>query len=191
MSAASGRFVLRIPPSLHARARACAGRWGLSLNEYCRRAVEHYTETDGAVAASGSEEVWIGEARRVLGADLSAVILFGSTARGESRASSDVDLLVVTGAAIERGLYESWDRITTTSLASPHFVHLPSSAAEAGSVWFEVALDGIVLYEDGRRVSRFLGELRRSIAEGGVERRTAYGHGYWVRRDREAAHVQR
>ena len=194
MKEASGRFVMRIPPSLHARARERARQQQMSLNEYCHRALESYTEVSGAKtkAASSSEELWVNHAKRVVCEQLLSVIVFGSTARGEARSTSDIDLLVVTetAVAIQRKLYESWDEIAASNFVNPHFVHLPPTVDEAGSLWFEVAMDGIVLFEKGRRVSRFLSELRRAVAEGLIERKTAYGHGYWLRHDREATHVQ-
>ena len=135
------------------------------------------------------------EIQHLVGAPLLGVLLFGSTARGETRDSSDVDLMIVVDAQLPltRSLYAGWDQSldkTGSSRLSPHFVHLPGSAEEAGSLWLEAAVDGIVLFDREGAIARLLRAIRRSMAEGKVQRKSAYGHPYWVRRGKEAAHVQ-
>lgn len=184
MAEYSGRFVLRISPELHARAARIARDLGVSLNEYCRTAIEHYT--DGA-AGGGSRAThgarWVDDARRVVGDVLEGVVMFGSYARGEATTSSDIDLLVVVPESFElnREPYHRWDNLDLDPRVSPHFVHLPDQVAGAGSIWFEVALDGIVLYERDRRVSAFLQSVRQAIADGRLKRRYTHGHPYWVK----------
>ncbi len=111
------------------------------------------------------------------------VLLFGSRARGEERDDSDTDLLVVLDRTrpLVRALYEQWDEAAPLAAYSPHFVHLPESVAQAGSLWLEAAVDGVILEDPQGNVSRFLGSLRRAIASGQMVRRTAHGHPYWVR----------
>jgi hypothetical protein len=77
-----------------------------------------------------------------------------------------------------------------TSRLSPHFVHLPDDVEGAGSLWYEAAMDAIVLFDREGRISRFLRSIRRSMAEGKLQRKSAYGHPYWIKRGREVARVQ-
>lgn len=184
MTEHSGRFVLRIPPDLHARVRRLARERGVSLNEYCRTAIEYYTNgTSGGGFSTDPGGRWVAEARRVVGDDLEGVVLFGSQARGEARASSDTDLLVVVSPLLQlrRALYHRWDSTVPDPSVNPHFVHLPDSVSSAGSIWYEVALDGVVLHEADQSVSTFLQHVRRAIAEGSLRRRYVHGHPYWVK----------
>ena len=185
MAEHSGRFVLRIPSDLHSRARRLAQEQGVSLNEYCRCAIESYTGTvTSEPRAANRGGPWVDAARLVVGDDLEGVALFGSEARGEARESSDVDLLVVVADRLElsRKLYRGWDnRSGMDRRVSPHFVHLPSSVLEAGSIWYETAMDGIILFERDRSISSFLQSIRRAIADGHVRRGYAHGHPYWVK----------
>jgi predicted nucleotidyltransferase len=153
----------------------------MSLNEYCRTAIEHYTGK-GAPPASGAggAQPWVDAARSVAGDCLDAVVLFGSEARGEARESSDTDLLIVIAGILDlnRDLYHQWDRLDIGPRVSPHFVHLPESVSVAGSIWFETALDGIVLFERDHSVSLFLQTVRHAIADGELRRRYAACRAY-------------
>ena len=189
MTKPSGKFVVRIPPDLHEEAKRKAADSGISLNEYCIRALSS--------CAAGSDgdrhfgDSYIETASSILSDSLLSVMLFGSTARGEARDDSDVDLLIVVKPTVPltRALYEAWDVRNRDDLVSPHFVHLPEDPLSAGSVWYETALDGVLLYESGRSVSRFLGRIRRAIADGLIERRTAYGKPYWIKNNLGDGHA--
>jgi hypothetical protein len=189
----SGKFVLRLPPEQHAALQDLAGATGVSLNTLCRQAL---TEFLGSACpkpvAESVEEPLVRAVRQMLGPSLVGVVLFGSKARGEEHAGSDVDLLIVVAPErpLSRHLYRQWDEALPTGAYSPHFVHLPDSIEKAGSVWLETAVDGVVLHDGSGSVQRFLGRLRRVIAEGGLARRTAYGHPYWVKGDQGALRVQ-
>lgn len=123
-----------------------------------------------------------------LAALLDAVVLFGSQARGNARASSDTDLLLclAPGVPLMRDLYSQWDEFAAACGGaiprdlSPHFSRQPGSPEEAGSLWLEVALDGIVLWERTPAVSRFLSAVRDYVSAGGAVRRSTYGIPYWV-----------
>lgn len=185
MAEHSGRFVLRIPPELHARLAHLARETGRSLNEYCRKAIEHYTDSGARGAThSGSGGRWVDVARALVGDHLESVLLFGSQARGEATSSSDTDLLIVISqdVVLSRELYHRWDDLALDPPVNPHFVHLPDGVLEAGSIWYEVALDGIMLYERDRRTSAFLQSVRQAIADGRLRRLYAHGHPYWVKR---------
>jgi len=180
--AASGRFVLRIDPGLHAALRAAASEAGMSLNDYCASKLAaplgNLTAFGGAVAA-------VRRAAARFGEDLVGVVAFGSWARGELAEGSDVDLLVVLEerVAITRSLYREWDAEPlrwTGRAVEPCFVHLPGERERVSGLWAEVALDGVVLFERGLRISSRLAALRRAIAAGRLVRRSAHGQGYWA-----------
>ncbi|MCP4677497.1 MAG: nucleotidyltransferase domain-containing protein [Deltaproteobacteria bacterium] len=115
-----------------------------------------------------------------------AVVLFGSFARDESTYESDIDLLIVFDRRVRltRSLYRIFDdRLDLSRFRNqpnPHLVVLPGRRRDCGSLWFEVAIDGVVLWEDGSRVSVFLRQLREHISTGEMKRKTAYGHPYWI-----------
>jgi predicted nucleotidyltransferase len=183
----SGRFVLRLPVKLHdARRRASA----MISSTSCVCAPSGVPA--GRPAAGEPGPLWLRAARRALGGELLGAVLFGSEARGEARTGSDIDLLLVAGPSVPltRRLYALWDEKLGEDRHSPHFVHLPSSTADAGSLWLEAAVDGTVLYDREGRVGRFLGRLRRAIAAGRLTRKTAYGHPYWVKSEGGPAHDQ-
>lgn len=184
MDTPSGRFVLRLEPDLHSRAKRSAARSGISLNEFCTRAIEAYV--------SGTFAAPVETLKGLLGSSLRGVLLFGSVARGEQREGSDVDLLIIvsTDTKLTRQLYTTWDQHILDSQLSPHFVHQPSETDSAGSIWLEAAIDGIVMYEVDRTLSIFLRDLRAAMLAGGCERKMAYGHPYWVRREVPESHVQ-
>lgn len=177
---ASGRFVLRIEPGLHAALRAAADAAGLSLNEYCRRKLM----TPGLRVSGPATEV-VSTATAMVGGALVGVVAFGSWAREELTARSDVDVLLIVSAdvALRRDLYRGWDGKPVSwgpHPVEPHFVHLPDPEARMSGLWAEVAVDGVVLFERGFEVSRLLAVLRRRIAEGRLVRRRIHGQPYWV-----------
>lgn len=190
----SGNFVVRLPPQLHAALKRRAHEEGLSLNGLCLAALKGYVGM-GTKEPQIRTSVPLDGIKSLLGSSLSGVLLFGSTARGEARESSDIDLLIVIGTEVPlaRSLYKSWDRDIGAQgdpRVSPHFVHLPDGAEGAGSLWYEAAVDAIVLFEKDGLISGFLRAVRRSMADGTLQRKSAYGHSYWIRRGREAARVQ-
>jgi hypothetical protein len=179
MKVASGKFLLRLPSELHERVRDAASARGRSLNEYCLAVLE------AAVSrAPESTPEWLESLRGELGRDLVGVVLFGSTARGTQRAGSDVDLLIVLepGVPITRELYRRWDGAIgpSSGAETPHFVSLPATVDQAGGLWYEVAMDGIVLHDSRQRIARFFSEVRKAAAAGIIRRETAHGHPYWV-----------
>lgn len=181
-SRASGRFVLRVGARLHAALRAAARDAGVSLNELCVRRLS--APPAPLLALPGADAV-VGWASLAFGADLVGVAVFGSWARGEAATSSDVDLLVVLEdrVPLTRELYRVGDAAALRFGDRPveaQFVHLPAAGAAVGGLWAEIALDGLVLFERGLRVSRRLAGIRRDIAEGRLVRRTAHGQGYWT-----------
>lgn len=182
----SGKFVLRVGPELHARLCQEARTRNLSLNEYCVRMLRGEI-VDARFVSLGLDQEFLESLIDAFPARPIAVVLFGSVARGEDTAASDIDLLIVfdRGVPITRSLYRGFDETVDISHfrypANPHMVSLPESPGDCGSLWFEVALDGVVLWEDGSKVSRFLRSVRQFTSGGGITRKTAYGHPYWVK----------
>jgi predicted nucleotidyltransferase len=183
VSDASGRFLLRLDPGFHATLREAARAADVSLNEYCARKL---AAPLGGLVASADAIAVVRHAAASFGADLTALVAFGSWARGEESDSSDVDVLVVVDEriALERDLYRRWDRdaIEVEGRAvDVHFAHLPDPDRFSPSVWGEVAIDGVILFERNLELSRRLAEVRRRIVAGDVVRRLASGgQPYWV-----------
>lgn len=146
----------------------------------------------------GRETVWRRAATaiaREVGADLEAVVLFGSRARGHDGPGSDVDLLLAVGSAapLGRERYAAWDqRLAGASeirslgaRVSPHFARLPAeppgqSEDGGGALWLEVALHGIVLWQRTPAPSQWIGDARERMAAGVLRRRLAHGQPYWT-----------
>lgn len=176
----SGRFVLRLDPRLHGTLRRAAAEAGLSLNEYCARAL---AGAQPGVSGPGWETVE--RAAATVEAGLAGVVVYGSWARGEAARESDVDVLIVVDRSVPvaRSLYGKWDEEPVSwegRRVEPHFVHLPPAGALPSGTWAEVAVDGIVLFDRDLKVSRYLVGLRRMIVEGALVRREAHGQPYWV-----------
>jgi predicted nucleotidyltransferase len=176
----SGRFVLRLPPTLHAELRERARQAALSLNEYCVRSLSpprNRLDRDDVSAA-------MEHAAAIAGASLLGVIAFGSWARGQATETSDVDLLIVVerGFDLTRATYVRWDERPLTIDGRPvdaHFVRLPAGTSGLSGLWAETAIDGIVLFERGLVVSSWLAEVRRALVEGRLARRLVHGQPYW------------
>lgn len=180
--AASGKFLLRLDPALHERLRSAAAALGLSLNDYCARRLAAPLN-DATLAAPFAEAV--GRAADLFGEALLGVVLFGSLARAEQRADSDVDLLVVLEPSVPltRALYRPWDERPLTwsgRRVEPHLVRLPGSGSRLTPFWAEIALDALVLFERGLAISRRLAAMRRELLAGRLERRTTHGRPYWA-----------
>lgn len=176
----SGRFLLRLDPTVHAALREAARAAGVSLNDYCARKL-----AAPGLDVFGSATDAVTRAAKILGSRLVGVAVFGSWARDEMTAQSDVDLLIVAGPGvpITRDLYRTWDQTELTwdgHAIEPHFVRLPGAESEVSGLWAEVAVDGIVLFDRGLQLSRRLAEVRRRIVHGGMVRRTVHGQSYWV-----------
>lgn len=179
---ASGRFLLRIAPGLHAALRRAAADAGVSLNDYCARKL---SAPVGDLAALEGASKAVERAAVIFGERLVGIAAFGSWARQQAAAGSDVDLLVVVESSVTltRDLYRAWDEGPISwegHSVEPHFVHLPEESRLVAGVWAEVALDGIVLFERGLRVSMRLSRVRRDIVAGRIVRKVSHGQPYWA-----------
>jgi len=180
---ASGRFVLRLDPGLHASLRRAAREAGISLNDYCARKLTAPSANLGSFPDAGAA---VEKAACIAGERLVGVVVYGSWSRGTLLASSGVDLLIVVDSelALTRQLYRLWDAAPLEwngHTVEPHFVHLPGSDETVGGLWAEVALDGIVLFESGAQLSSRLVQVRHDIAEGRMVRKTVHGQPYWTK----------
>jgi hypothetical protein len=195
----SGRFVLRIPPKLHARLKGQAACTGLSLNEICVKLLESASSPRDnrglTLPATLLPEAFLNRIMNQWGSVLLGLILFGSTARREDAPGSDVDLLMVLDGTLplSRALYATWDRLLAECKPdqirefSPQFVNLPMDPMAAGGLWYEVAVEGILLWERDWRISRFLASTRVAMARGDIIRREIHGHPYWLKEKGERA----
>ena len=121
------------------------------------------------------------------GSSVEGLVLFGSFARGRQTANSDIDLLVVLNRSVtlDRDIYSRWRlRKFEGREVAPLFVQIPGEGERIGGLWFEVALDGIVLFDRDLRLSRFLSHVRDLVAGGRVRRMVTHGHPYWVHSDK-------
>ncbi len=183
---ASGTFVLRLDPRLHALLRDDAAAAGTSLNDWCGRLLS----AAGGVGLEPASKVVL-TIRSRLGADLLGIVVYGSFARGELAAGSDVDLLVVLSGRrpITRALYRELDDLAPEwdgREVDLHFVHLPDAGDPVSGSWAEAAVAGIVLHDRDLTVSRRLGDIRSRIAAGELVRRMAQGQPYWIHERRDA-----
>ena len=190
----SGKFVLRLDPKLHVSLRTASKKLGLSLNGFCERQLKLALGLAQHSEQATQFGIPFGKLQSALqdaGLDVRGCIVFGSMARGEALPSSDIDLLFVLppGTSPEREHYRRWDRNvasllkeTTFREVSPQFVEMTSSVQEAGGLWYQIALEGIILWDDDRAISRTLLRIRESIARGELIRYISHGHPYWIRK---------
>jgi nucleotidyltransferase-like protein len=177
----TARFLLRLPRGLYLRLQRVAAAQSVSLNEYCVRRLA----VGGAGLAADPSALEVVERAAVVGGDaLAGVIVYGSWARGSAGPASDVDVLIVLDATrpLTRALYREWDARPVAwdgRPVDPHFVQLPPDGPASG-VWAEAAVDGVILFESGLRLSAVLGQVRRDIVAGRLVRRVAHGQPYWV-----------
>lgn len=177
--------MLRLTPGLHAALREAARREGVSLNDHCM------AKLAGPGAGSGPAPAVVATAAAMFREDLLGALAYGSWARGELAADSDIDLLLVVSdrLAIRRDLYRRWEAEASPlswdgHRVEPHFVHFPERGARISAVWAEAAMEGVVLFDPSTALAVRLVEIRRRIMDGELTRRTTHGQPYWV----EAAH---
>ncbi len=176
------RVLLRLPVDLHRALAAQAAHEQTSVNDLC---VQRLSGPDLPFLPRHDVAALLARARTVVGPHLQGVLVHGSFARGEARAASDIDALVVVdrGLALTRALYRQWDGVALAwagRTVDAHFAHAPAEGARPGSVWCEAATEGLVLFDATGEVSRALVAARTAIAQGRVVRKTVHGQPYWT-----------
>ena len=175
-------ILIRGGQALHQKMMASAKKQQKSLNELCCDRLSIPSSLENGAFALIRKVVAAADA--TFAADLVGVVLYGSRARSEARDDSDWDFLLVMDNTLplNRELYRRWDH----DFPSPdhpleiHFAHIPASTRGATGFWAEIALDGIILYEQAFAVSRHLIAVRHDIAEGLIIRKKSHGQTYWI-----------
>lgn len=195
MPDASGKFVLRMDPKLHRLLREASKEQHISLNRFCTAQLSRAFGKDLNRPERVAYGIPIDTLRTLLkesGLPVIGCILFGSVGRGSETELSDIDLLLVLpkGQLPERSFYSNWDEKIGPALkkllpreVSPQFATLPEAPLMGGSLWFEVALEGIVFWEPNREITSYLIAIREAMAEGRLIRQISHGHPFWVRKE--------
>lgn len=140
-------------------------------------------------------ERYAGLLRETLGGNLVSVVLFGSVARGEATADSDLDLLIVcehlpAGRFSRLRLLEGADRRFEDELLRlrslgiqtrlARIVKTRDEAARVVPLYLDLVEDACLLYDGGEFFSSLLSRLRSLLATLGAERRVRGRVRYWV-----------
>jgi hypothetical protein len=178
-----GKFLLRLPASLHGRLKQRAAELDLSLNEYCCQVLA--SSTSGVRTDDIFARQLVTQAEHVLGDALVGVVLYGSWVRGETNDLSDIDamLIVNDSVAITRSLLARWDEEPLTHegrSVEVQFVRLPPKDQPVSGLWAELAIDGIIAFERGFAITSVLAKARSEVAAGRLQRRRSHGQYYWV-----------
>lgn len=130
-----------------------------------------------------------------LGPDLVSVVLFGSVARGEAHADSDIDLLVVADSLppgrfarlavlepAERAFEPELERLRARGLDSrlSPIVKTADEATRIVPLYLDMIEDAVLLHDRGGFFDAVLQRLRGTLARIGAERRRRGRIRYWV-----------
>lgn len=120
-----------------------------------------------------------------LGENLVSLVLFGSQARRSARSESDWDLLVIATGLPNKILKRNQSLLSLLPLSWRYRVSiLAKTSAEfeavLPSLYLDIALDGVVLYDRYGYIQEKLGYIRRQIKQMGLERQKANEDWLWV-----------
>jgi predicted nucleotidyltransferase len=176
----SGKFIVRMTKVLHSALKREAAAADCSLNELC---VNRLRLPSGLESLPSHLADAIGNLTDIAGPSLLGIVVFGSWARQDHNAASDIDVLVVLkpSTKITRDLYRIWEhREPADSKVEPHFVTLPDLNERVTGLWAEVSLDGLVIFDGHLRVQRYLQYARHLIRSGKLVAKRLHGQNYWV-----------
>jgi len=122
------------------------------------------------------------------GEDLISVVLFGSWARGEARAESDIDLLVISKyfprsrLDRHRHMFEAVKAVTKDFASRASIIPLtPEEASTTKPFYLGMLTAHALLYDRDGFFAAILQRLEKRLAELGSERRVDKGgYEYWV-----------
>ncbi|MEN3010618.1 MAG: nucleotidyltransferase domain-containing protein [Candidatus Bipolaricaulaceae bacterium] len=133
-------------------------------------------------------------ARETLGENLTSVVLFGSVARGEAHARSDIDLFVVArslpkGAfrrrelvepirqGLEPELEELWKRGIYTDFVE--IIRTEEEARRFHTLYLDMTEEAVILYDRNGFFAEVLERVRRKLRKLGAQRRRLGHAWYW------------
>jgi predicted nucleotidyltransferase len=146
-------------------------------------------------ALGEAAQQYAGLLRESLGNNLVSVVLFGSVARGEATADSDLDLLVICvtlpiGRFSRLRVLEEADRRFEDELRRlrargirtrlARIVKTRDEAARVVPLYLDLVEDARLLYDRGGFFASLLSRLRSRLARLGAERRVRGRIRYWV-----------
>lgn len=123
--------------------------------------------------------------KEALGRDLISVVLFGSQAREDAKPESDWDLLMIGRQFPQKHLkrYQYLKTILPASLRGNVSI-LAKTPAEFEnsfpSLYLDIALDGVILYDPNQYAFRKLDLLKKIIAQKGLQRTQVNDDFVWL-----------
>jgi predicted nucleotidyltransferase len=134
------------------------------------------------------------ELKRLLGENLTSVVLFGSVGRKEARKDSDIDVLIIAVdlprsrlkrveifLEAEAKLEEEFDRLREQGM-SPVFSPILKTEREASyhsPLYLDMVDDAVILYDKGKFFSNTISSIKRGMEELGSQRVYVGKKWYW------------